>query len=70
MIIEQNVSIIVCVCRLEEKGWPKCHCYWPEKKSDGKEDKEFKKLIEGEQGLDVRLTREITHSKDFTERIF
>lgn len=43
MIAEQNVTLIISVCRLEESGRPKCHKYWPEGASDT--DPAIKKLF-------------------------
>ena len=43
MIIEQNVTLVISVCRLEEGGRPKCHQYWPD--SDSDTDPKFKKLL-------------------------
>jgi protein tyrosine phosphatase len=42
MIIEQNVTLIVSVCRLSEGGRSKCHKYWPEGSSTS--DPAFKNL--------------------------
>ena len=43
MIVEQDVTLIVAVCKLEENGRPKCHQYWPEGSSDT--DPNFKNLL-------------------------
>jgi hypothetical protein len=43
MIIEQNVTLIVSVCRLSEGGRSKCHKYWPEGSSTT--DPAFKTII-------------------------
>jgi protein tyrosine phosphatase len=40
MILEQNVTMIISVCKLEEAGRPKCHKYWPEE--DSESDPKFK----------------------------
>ena len=50
MILEQNVTFIVSVCRLSEGGRSKCHKYWPEDSSTT--DPAFKKIILP--GLEVR----------------
>jgi protein tyrosine phosphatase len=34
LIAQENVSLILCVCKLEEKGWSKCHQYWPSNDKD------------------------------------
>jgi protein tyrosine phosphatase len=43
MILEQNVTLIVSVCKLEENGRAKCHRFWPEGSSTT--DKSFKGLL-------------------------
>jgi len=30
MISQEMVSLISCVCKLEEKGYSKCFKYWPD----------------------------------------
>jgi len=50
MIIEQNVTMVVSVCRLSEGGRSKCHKYWPEGSSTT--DPTFKKLMRP--GLEVK----------------
>jgi protein tyrosine phosphatase len=43
MIFEQNVTLVVSVCRLSEGGRSKCHKYWPEGSSTT--DPSFKNLM-------------------------
>ena len=54
MIIEQNVTLIVSVCRLAEQGRPKCHKYWPEGDTDS--DPTFKGLMK--KGYKVKTVEE------------
>ena len=51
MILEQNVTLIVSVCRLSEGGRSKCHKYWPEGSSTT--DPAFKKI--NLSGIEVKL---------------
>jgi len=30
MVVQERVTLIVCVCKLAEQGRSKCHKYWPE----------------------------------------
>ena len=53
MVAEQNVTLIISVCRLEEGGRIKCHKYWPEGSS--KSDPAFKSLL-STPGLSVTQT--------------
>lgn len=43
MIVQENVTFIVTVCKLEESGIPKCHKYWPEE--DSQVEPEIKSLL-------------------------
>ena len=54
MVLEQNVTMIVSVCRLAEGGRPKCHKYWPQGESTS--DPEFEGLLK--KGYNVVLKEE------------
>ena len=45
MILQENVKLIICVCRLVEWGSEKCHKYWPE--SDSRKERDFHLNTEG-----------------------
>jgi protein tyrosine phosphatase len=47
MIVQENVTLIVSVCKLAEGGRIKCHKYWPDGSSDS--DPDFKGLVDGMQ---------------------
>jgi protein tyrosine phosphatase len=67
MIAEQNVTLIVSVCRLEESGRPKCHKYWPEGSSET--DPSFQKLI-NTPGLKIEQKSQKELGNTLYERIF
>ena len=46
MVLQENVKLIVGVCKLRENGQSKCHKYWPE--GDSREDVAFKGLIKSD----------------------
>jgi hypothetical protein len=66
MIIEQNVTLVVSVCRLEESGRPKCHKYWPE--GDSESDPTFKNLLR--KGYKLKLLEEKPLGKTLIARDF
>jgi len=39
MVLQENVKLIICVCRLSEWGAIKCHKYWPD--VDSRKEKSF-----------------------------
>ena len=65
MVSEQNVTLIISVCKLEEGGLPKCHKYWPQGKQA--DDKPFEKLIFS--GHTVNLVSEKNLGPTLVERI-
>ena len=44
MVLQENVTLIVTVCKLSEGGRTKCHKFWPDQDSLG--DKNFVQLVE------------------------
>lgn len=50
MIVEENVTLIISVCKLSEGGRSKCHKYWPEGASDT--DPDFRGLVNN---ADIRI---------------
>jgi protein tyrosine phosphatase len=56
MVIEQNVTLIVSVCRLSEGGISKCQKYWPEGSSAT--DPDFKNLTVP--GLEVKTIKSVS----------
>jgi hypothetical protein len=65
MILSQNVTLILCVCKLEEGRRPKCHKYWPDGSSST--DIEFKGMFSD---IDVKTVSEKALSKFLYERVF
>jgi protein tyrosine phosphatase len=65
MVVEQNVTLIISVCKLEEGGRAKCHKYWPQGKQS--EDGSFGKLIFS--GLTVNLVSEKNLGPTLVERM-
>jgi len=67
MVAEQNVTLIISVCRLEEGGRSKCHKYWPEGSSTT--DPSFSKLIVTP-GLTITQNSAKLHGTTLHERTF
>ena len=65
MIFQENVTLILCVCRLEEGGRSKCHKYWPS--PDSYADPAFSNVLKD---LEVSLIKETKLSETLVERIF
>ena len=65
LIAQENVTLILCVCKLEEKGWPKCHQYWP----SGDKDSQFNRLMAGS-GIAVKAIGESKEGSHLVKRMF
>lgn len=66
MIIQEKVTLIVTVCRLDEGGRPKCHQYWPDK--DSKKESELNQLLTS--GLTVTKQSEKLLGPTLFDRLF
>ena len=64
MVFQENVKLIVSVCKLREGGRDKCHKYWPEGK-----DPTFDKLMKGT-SLTVAKVSEKNIGTQLIERVF
>lgn len=65
--MEQNVTLIISVCKLEEGGRVKCHQYWPTSEHD--KDTAFAKLITTP-GLKINQVSSRSLGTTLEERIF
>ena len=59
------MTLILCVCKLEENRRAKCHKYWPDKTS--KTDVEFEGVLKD---MVVNTVSEKMLSKTLCERVF
>lgn len=65
MVAQENVTLIICVCGLEEAKRPKCHKYWPD--GDSKSDRNFEGLVSE---MEIKTVSEESMSSSLTKRKF
>ena len=63
--MQENVTLILCVCSLEEGKRTKCHKYWPTGNSSN--DPAFKGLVSE---LQIETAAEEKISSSLTKRLF
>src|SRR3569833_2791270 len=64
MVVQENVTLILSVCKLKEGGKLKCHKYWPNKHSVEEED--FKSI----DGIHIQTVKVTSVGDNLVERVF
>ena len=64
MINQENVTLIVCVCKLAEGGRSKCHQYWPDV---SQQFEEFKVTLVSENALSTNLIERVLEVRGATK---